>query len=185
MRAFAVAVLCALAACDLQEITVAESEDVVVAEMTLRAGDSIQYAFLHRTLQTGASGDVDDAVVEVTNAGGQVLVFAKTEQKDCLSADATNFTGTCYASMRTNYPITPGQTYLLRIRLADGGVMTSATKVPSDFQLTRPAVPVCSLAPNTVLPIAWTVSDDAWVYVSETLLHNLAPVLAAQGITLE
>lgn len=174
-----------LAACDLQEITVAESDDFVVAEITLRAGDTVQYAFLHRTLQTGSSGAVDGAVVEVTDASGAVLPFAKTDQADCLSDDITNAAGTCYASTRADYSIKPGQTYSLRIRLPDGGVMTSVTRVPSGFQLTRPTVPVCSLAPNTVLPIAWTVSDDAWVYVSETLLNNLTPALSAQGITLD
>jgi hypothetical protein len=35
------------------------------------------------------------------------------------------------------------------------------------------------------LPIAWTTSSDAWVYVSETLLHGLAPILQQQGIELE
>lgn len=181
MRALAFALVAFLGACDLQEITVAESDDIVVAEITLRAGDSIQHAFLHRTLQTGGSGTVNDAIIEVTNAGGDVLTFAKAGPQECLSADAINLTGTCYASTR-NYAITPGQTYSLRIRLADGRVMTSATRVPSAFQLTRPTASVCSLAPNTVLPIAWTVSEDAWVYISETLLHNLKPVLAAQGI---
>jgi hypothetical protein len=184
MRAFAVALVCALAACDLQEITVAESQDIVVAEITLRAGDSIQYAFLHRTLQGGGGESVDDAVVEVTNAGGDVLRFTRTDKQACLSADSEDIAGSCYVSTR-NYPVTPGQVYSLRIALAGGGVMTGVTKVPSNFQLTRPTVPVCSLAPNTVLPVAWTVSDDAWVYLSETLLHNLAPVLATQGITLE
>ena len=185
MRAWAVAVLCALVACDLQEITVAESEDVVVAEITLRAGDTIQHAFLHRTLQTSSPESVPDARIEVTNARGEVLAFQETDSRECLTEEIVVVIGTCYASTRTDFDIVPGEAYVLRIQLAEGGVMTSATRVPEVFSLIRPATEECSLPENTTLPMAWTSSSDAWVYVSETLLHGLAPLLREQGIPLE
>ena len=185
MRAGLVAVACALAACDLQEVTVAESEDVVVAEITLRAGDSIQTAFLHRTRQPGVSGVVRDARIEVTNAQGDVLGFLPVDSEACLTEEARGAAGSCYVSERSDYAIVPGETYTLRIELTSGEVMTSATRVPETFTLIRPAVAECSLPANTTLPMAWTSSSDAWVYVSETLLHGLAPILRERGIELE
>jgi hypothetical protein len=185
MRAWVIAVACALAACDLQEVTVAESEDVVVAEITLRAGDSIQTAFLHRTRQADVPGDVRDARIEVTNAQGAVLGFRLADSEACLTEEALGAAGSCYVSERSDYAIVPGETYTLRIELSTGEVMTSATRVPQAFTLIRPAVAECSLPANTTLPVAWTSSSDAWVYISETLLHGLAPILQERGIALE
>jgi hypothetical protein len=184
MRAWVVAATCALAACDLQEVTVAESEEVVVAEITLRAGDSIQTAFLHRTRQAGAPGVVHDARIEVTNAQGDVLGFRQADSGACLKEEALDAAGSCYVSERTDYAIVPGESYTLRIELPTGEVMTSATRVPHAFTLIRPAAAECSLPENTTLPIVWT-SNDAWVYISETLLHGLAPILRERGIALE
>ena len=185
MRALLVVAACALAACDLQEVTVAESEDVVVAEITLRAGDSIQTALLHRTLQTGSGGAVEGALIEVTNTRGEVLQFEPARIEECKTLRAASIVGTCYRTAGADYDVVPGETYSLRIQLADGGVMTSTTRVPQAFELTRPTADTCGLPANTTLPMAWTVSSDAWVYVSETLLRGLAPLLAEQGITLE
>jgi hypothetical protein len=185
MRAWMVPIMCALAACDLQEVTVAESEDVVVAEITLRAGDTIQTAYLHQTLQARVSANVRQARIEITNAQGYVLRFLIATDSLCLTGDAVGRQGACYVSERSDYPIVPGETYTLRIELATGEVMTSATRVPQAFTLLRPAAAECSLGENTTLPIAWTSSSDAWVYISETLLHGLAPILAQRGIELE
>jgi hypothetical protein len=185
MRAWIVVCVCAIAACDLQEVTVAESEDVVVAEITLRAGETPQNAFLHRTRQPGISGAVPGARIEVTNAHGEVLRFVPQANIYCLTSEALASDGSCYVSEHPDYDVVPGETYTLRIELPDGRVMTSVTRVPQPFQLTRPTATECALAPNTTLPIAWTASDDAWVYVSETLLHRLAPILLEQGIHLE
>jgi hypothetical protein len=184
MRTWLVGLACALAACDLQEVTVAESQDVVVAEITLRAGDSVQTAFLHRTIQPGVPGAVFNARIQVTNVRGDVLEFGLGLDDACLT-EVVLGGGSCYVSERQDYAILPGETYTLHIELPTGEVMTSATRVPETFALIRPAVSECSLPANTTLPMAWTSSNDAWVYVSETLLHGLAPILREQGIPLE
>jgi hypothetical protein len=73
--------------------------------------------------------------------------------------------------VRTN--ITPGETYSLRITLADGGVMTGTTHVPATFRVLRPAVTQCSLPANDTLRLVWTTSPGSWVYAAETNLRGL------------
>lgn len=181
-RALALAIALVAGACDIQEITLAESEDIVIAEITLRAGDSVQTALLHRTLQNGMPGPAPAAEIRIRNRSGTELTFAPGALDRCALDPA--ITGRCYVSAG-NYPIIAGETYTLRIELADGGVMTGTTTVPQPFQLLRPTAATCNLAPNTTFEIAWTQSPNAWVYVSETLLFGLSAALAAQGITLE
>ena len=185
MRYAILAIALAVGACDLTEITIAESEDVVVAEITLRAGDAEQRAFLHRSLRTGLPVTVPNATIEVRNTRGDVLRFAAAPLHDCVADTIKSVVGTCYRSTNPNYAIEPGQTYTLRIDVPGAETLTSSTRVPQPFGLVTPAVRACSLAPGTAFTIEWTRSDDAWVYVSETLLTGLAAALQQQGIELE
>lgn len=79
--------LCAfvLGGCDLREITIAEPDDVVVAEIVLRAGSPVQTAYLHRTSALG-SARVFDATVTVTDIdSGDVTRFEAEADSLCLS----------------------------------------------------------------------------------------------------
>lgn len=186
MRCLSVLACCMLAACELQEVTLAESEDVVVAEITLRAGERQQTALLHRTLNDGASLPVEAARVEITNARGDTLTFAQAEANRralCLHDPAD--TGTCYISTDPGYEILAGETYTLRIQTADGRVLTGATRVPQALNILRPARIECSLPPNTAFTIEWTSSEGTWVYVAETLIAGLKPFLESQNIELK
>lgn len=184
MRCILLAAVALLAACDLTEVTIAESADLVVAEITLRAGDSIQYAFLHRSLQTGVPVTVEDATIEVRNAGGAVLGFEPAPQNECVVDTITTVLGSCYRSTMRGFAIVPGESYALRID-AGGKVLTASTRVPQPFTLLRPTAGTCSVPPATAFTITWTRSSDAWVYVSETLLEGLAAALAQQDIELK
>lgn len=190
MRALALFFICgALAACELREVTVAQPEDFVVAEIYLRTDQQTQFALLHRTVQGGASSAVTDAKVEVRNSAGAVLTFLRTSSATCITpieGESLAPLGSCYVSvLGAPVKIMPGQTYHLTITLADGGVMTGTTRVPDDFTILRPATKVCALPANDTMTIQWTKSEPAWVYAAETNLHGLKPALQKQGIEID
>jgi hypothetical protein len=191
LRRGLVLLACALcAACELEEVVTASSEDIVIAEVYLRADEEIQTALLHRTRQAGDStAAVPGARVEVTNAAGQVLHYEAAPDSMCIEArrDTRDVVlGSCYASdPAQRFDILPGERYALRISLPDGGVLTGNTTVPSDFRVIRPAEPVCALPAATRLAVTWSVSPHAWVYASETYLRGLRRLLAEQGIEIE
>ena len=180
MRLLTFCALLLITACELQEVTLVESEDVIIAEITLRAGDPVQTALMHRSLKDGASLPVRDARIEITNTRGAVLSFVEAGASDC----SINALGTCYTSANSNYAIVPGETYTLRIQTSDGRTLTGVTRVPSDFRITRPAAPVCTLAPGTTFRVEWSSSANAWVYISELVIHGLQPYLTSLGIGL-
>lgn len=175
----------AAAACDLQEVTIADSEDVIVAEITLRAGENSQRAWLHRTLADGRAEAVPNARVEVRGANGVVMTFRDAGTVLPCLENGQPQSGSCYLWGGPQSLIVPGETYTLRIQTADGRELTSSTRVPADFQLRRPSTSVCSIEANKTFPIEWSVSPGAWVYVSEALFFNLEPFLQSRGITLK
>ena len=71
-------------ACELHEITIADAEDVVVAEIVLRAGAPVQTAYLHRTSSALASARVPDAVIAVRDEG--TLTPGEQDYLDALTA---------------------------------------------------------------------------------------------------
>ena len=78
------AAVVAAAGCELQEITLVEADDVVVAEVYVELGlapyPDRATAFLHRTLEgaTGASRPVPGARVVLTRRDGYTLEMAET-----------------------------------------------------------------------------------------------------------
>ncbi len=175
------------AGCELTEVTVADTQDVVIAEITLRTDTPTQHAVLHRTLQgdDSARATVEGARIEVVNAAGRIMTFLAAPDRDCIDNMPTSKhppLGSCYVSdNRNQYDIEPGQTYTLRITLADGGVLTSSTRVPARFALLRPAITPCAVAANDTFSMRWTSSSDAWVYAGEAAIDGLQDILGAQG----
>ena len=173
--------------CRLEDVSLADPADVVVAEMVLQAGDSQQVALLHRTL-AGRSLSVPGATVQLTWPGGGVVTLQPVPGSRCVNAGATfnpDTISSCYATAPGEESlVVPGGTYHLRIQTTDGRVLTGVTTVPRDFQLVRPKEKQqCYLAPRTLLPIEWTRSDSAWVYLSETRLQNIRRALDGSAPT--
>lgn len=179
-----------LAGCELQGITVATPDDVVIAEVVLRAGASMQTAYLHRTA-TGGSARVFDAHVEVTEHGtSQSYVFEAAADSLCLKDQPVvpvPSTGTCYLARRAGGSslVRPGGTYSLRIRLPDGRELTGTTRVPGEFELVTPADRVCGLAPNHIIELTWRAAAGASVYIISTRLSGLRSALRAAGTPIE
>lgn len=166
--------------CRLEEVALAPPEDVVVAEVFLQAGEAQQFAFLHRSLGTGAL-TVPNAVVELTGPDGRVAQYSPAAGIECVNAGSSflpDTVGSCYATTpAVRSLVSPGATYSLRIRLPGGGQLTGTTTVPGAFRLKRPSVAQCKLAPGTLLPMEWTRSVGAWVYLSETRLAHVRKAL--------
>lgn len=179
----------ALAACELTEVETAVAEDVVIAEVVLRAGETRQTAYLHRTTTGRSDARVLDATIEVRAQGvDEVIVFEADEDSVCLVPAPTGphaSLGTCYSSRRNSPPVRPGMRYRLQIDLSDGRRMTGSTQVPGGFRIVQPAADVCRLDPNAAFDIVWTRSAGASVYIGETSLPGLQNALRAQGVAVE
>lgn len=182
-------ILCVLAsACELQEVQVAQPQDLVLAEVVLRAGASTQQAWLHRTRGSGHAPRVDSAIVEVRAANGALLRYEPAHDTVCVQRRMDTQPGThgsCYTSRANALAIQPGQSYSLTITLPGGARLTGATTVPQDFRMLRPAVGVCSIPAMTPLELRWTRAPGSWVYVSETNLRNIKNALMPYNLTVD
>jgi len=183
--------------CELQEITLVDARDVVVAEAYVELGlpgdGARATAFLHRTLEgaTGASRPVPGASVTISKRDGSTVEMAETELDQCVRTTPVGGSGTCYWAPTGAGRFAPGDTLDLEIRLADGGMLYGTSVVPGDFELRTPpppyrvSPPLCLVHPSTPLELRWTRSEGAWAYVNETDLFGLKDALAAKGITVD
>jgi len=175
--------------CELREVTVAQPEDIVVAEVVLVAGAGMQRAVLHRTHGSGLPpGEVEGAEVVITGPGGRMLRLRENRQSLCfvdLDEEGRSTAGTCYVAETSLRPfVVPGERYALEVRLPDGRVLTGATTVPDAFEMRIRPNTTCALLPGSTLELVWTSSPGAWVYAAETELRGLAAALERRGIEL-
>lgn len=183
-----------LSGCTLEEVTLVEAEDVVVAEVYVQVGagadgESRATAWLHRTLAAGspASGPVPGAEVLITDARGFALELAETARETCAYDSPVQGTGTCYAtSSELAGEIRPGDLLEVEVALPGGGLIRGSSRVPEHFGLVTPSgAGRCQVAPLTPLEVRWTGSPGAWAYVTETLISGLKAALAPEGIEVE
>ncbi|HSJ08313.1 MAG TPA: hypothetical protein VK928_00330 [Longimicrobiales bacterium] len=171
--------------CELREVTAAEAQDVVIAEVILRAGAGVQTAYLHRTATGDGTARVFDARVEVRDAAsGETFQYLADADSLCLTPappPGQGSTGTCYVARGSDAMVRPGTRYQLRIELKEGGVMTGTTTVPGDFTVLTPATSSCLLEPMTTLELAWTQSDGASLYIIGARMRGLRSALTAAG----
>lgn len=185
-RALTVLSALVLANCELQQVSLADVGDEVIAEVILEAGAPRQLALLHRTLGTGETVRVDGALIEVRDGTGASLVFEPADDDVCLDIDADRIgvtVGSCYASpLTSSYGIVPDATYSLAITLRDGSRLEGSTTVPAPFEVVTPAAARCAVPVDSSLELVWTKSPGAWVYVVETSLIGIRVALEADGI---
>ena len=183
-----------LAACSLQEVTLVQAEDVVVAEVYVELvpgapGQDRLTAFLHRTLEggTGASLPVPGARVIVTRSDGLSIEMAETNLETCVVSLPVEGRGSCYwAAPDLAARLEPGDGLEVRIELPGGGLLRGAATVPGAFSLlSAPSESLCTLAPSTTFEVRWTRSIGAWAYLDETLIYGLRAALEPQGIEVE
>jgi hypothetical protein len=172
--------------CALQEIELAESENIVIAEVVLRAGVPTQLAWLHRTRGNSRDPLVENATIRIEAVSGGSMELAGAPDELCVLEREDTEPGThgsCYSSFANALEIRPAETYRLTITLSDGQTMTGTTTVPANFTVLRPAAPICMVAPLKSFDVSWTVSPGAWVYAAETSLRGIRAALQPHNIS--
>ncbi len=193
-RILAVIVSLGVWGCALEEVTIVDVEDVVVAEVNVQIGEGLfganrVTAFLHRTIGGAGAGfhTVPGARIIITREGGASVELAETAIERCVTETPEDGMGSCYwMSPSVAATFHPGERLQLRIDLASGGTLTSATTVPGDFAILGVAEGgQCLLPPNTPLTVYWTPSEGTWAYVNETEIVGIRDALAPLGIEVE
>ena len=148
--------------CQLTEVTVAEPDDVVVAEVQLvlvldpggfpnppgEGGVSLRaVSFLHRTLGSGVAAPVGGAAVRVSGASGaEVQLEATDSAVACFGARARwidepvginapshDEYGSCYRKDLPKSPFAPGELVELEVILPDGRTLAGSSRIPGTF----------------------------------------------------
>jgi len=184
-------VMATLAGCELEQVTVIEVEDVVIAEVYVSlAADPVDHelrAFLHRTLGS-PGGNVEalaNASITVTRSDGVSFTLVNTPIDECVESAPEGDPGACFlANPVETTMLGPGDLLEVQIDLVEGGKIVGATRVPGAFELDRLPF-MCRLEPNTLLPVKWSRAVGAWAYVNETSIRGLRDALAPEDISVE
>jgi hypothetical protein len=175
-----------VAGCELTSVELADTAEVVIAEVYLRAGEDAHQAFLYRTFPAdGGSLRVDGALVRVRGTTGEVLEFAPEPGEDACAAytfTAAGAGGSCYTAADPGGIVQAGGAYDLEIMLPDGGRLQGQTSVPTPFRFVQPGVSPCVLDSASLL-LTWTRSEGSWAYQADARFSDLAAGLAARGVT--
>jgi len=177
-----------LAGCELEEITLAEVENVVIAEIYLDIGadrsDNVARAFLHRTVGVPDAESLPplyDALVTMTRSDGFSFPLLPEDTDDCLESSPIEEPGACFIADAATAFIEPGDVVEVLVELPGGGEIRGATRVPGGFELV--GIPdICSLVPNALMTVEWSTSAEAWAYLSETSIRGLPNALRPEGI---
>jgi hypothetical protein len=183
-------VIAALGACELEEVSLVQVEDVVIAEIyvNLRPDpmDNEVLAFLHRTVgqDDPAIDDLIESVITLRRSDGFTFVLPNEADADCVETSPEDAPGACFiAEDAATVLLRPGDIFEVTIDLVDGGRLEGATQVPGAFTITD--VPrACRIPPDTNLRLTWTRSERAWAYLNETSIRDLPRLLALEGITM-
>lgn len=189
MAAVATSLLAAASACELQEVTVVEIEDVLVAEAYAMVGvpgpefgiENRLWLFLGRTVGLPDDPALRRATVEVVRSDGARFVLERAPRDQCVSDPARERPGVCYDAGVFALALRPGDALTLTARLPDGRTLTGQTRIPGDFALDIPG-PECLLPPDTPFELRWTASEGARAYAAETRIDGLTEPLAAEGV---
>lgn len=195
MRRFAPILLtAALGGCELTEVTISPTEEVLVIEAALRAGESVQRVLLHRSVHSGGESADAGSTVSVTTPSGRVVPFHHASLDACTGGltedqlDDAAAGATCFVSASEPSDwVQPEAEYALSVSTPGGMVVRGRTTVPGAFHLVSPSPSApghftCRIPPHTSLPLVWTVSEGAWAYLSVLVVHGLGAALAGAGI---
>jgi hypothetical protein len=199
-RLLVLALIGGLAACELSQVTVAQPQSVVIAEVYLRVhqGTPSGIALLHRTLG-GGDPTPPAAQIRLSTSTGEQGLFRSTLLQECIEEGrfpeefmAETLVASCHRLDGASAQIIrPGARLDLRVELADGGVLTGRTTVPGDFKLlgafgagagAGPAGDVsCLLPAETPLRLEWARTPGVWAYVPELSVAGLRQALSPEG----
>lgn len=180
--------------CELAEVTVAETEPVLVVDALIQVYDDAGtrvIVLLHRTVGSEVV-EVPGATVELHREGGEVVEVLERPSDDlCVSTGPDGEGGTCYELARADLRFGDEEPVRLEVRTVEGERVSAVTRVPGRFSMRRPALPLqpgvpgCVLPPDSVLPMAWSRAAGAWAYIAEAEISGIRAALAERGIEAE
>lgn len=183
------AALPALIGCELEEVSIVDVEDVVIAEVYVNLmpdpADNEVIAFIHQTIGQDAPvvDELDDArVTIIRTTDAFTMVLTNEALSDCVETAPEAQPGACFVADDIEVQqIVPGDLLSVTIELVDGGIITGATRVPGEFSLIGIGE-ACRVPPNKNIELQWTRSERAWAYLNETSIRGLPTLLAEEGI---
>lgn len=188
--AFAVAPGLLLSGCELEEVSLTEPEDVLVAEVFVTVGDGPDEvtAYLQWTQGEGGPGDLRETEIRLAVDGGPPIELAPSGATSCLEPElALELDGTCFqAPLLGEDELGPGDRLEVEMTTADGRVLRGGMVLPGDFDFLQPlAQEVCALPSGVPLEVLWSRSKGAWAYSGEALIWGLREALGVQGVEVE
>lgn len=179
-----------LSGCELTEVSLAEPEDVLVAEVFVRVGDGTDQisAFLQWTVGTGDLEVLRNAEVTLFLEDREEIPLFPTSSLDCLRVETPEeVEGVCFTPADIDDGVfLPGTGIEVEISLPDGRGLTGGTVLPHDIQLIQPRASfICGLPPGRNLEFIWDRSPGAWAYSAEAEINGLKLALAPEGIDVE
>ena len=184
------AMVVCLSACELTEASLAQPDDVLVAEGYIRVGDGSDQitVFLHWTVGTGALEPLRAASVVIYPEGQPEVRLGPTDPHHCIQSDLPEEPeGVCFIPPGSSENVmAPGTLAELLVRLPDGRELHGGTLIPDDIRLIRPSDEfACELPPGRHVRFLWNRSPGAWAYSAEAELDGLRAALAPEGIVVE
>lgn len=179
-----------VSACELDEVSLAQPEDILVVESYIMVGDGLDQAtaFLHWTLGTRSARDLLDLDVTMTREDGTEVFLLAGDMDACIIPGLEEVVeGVCYSTgFNPEGFFAPGTRVELEVILDEDDVLKGGTTIPEDIQLIRPVVRnQCALKPGEELEFVWTRSPGVWAYAAETEIQDLRGALALQGLDVE
>lgn len=194
--------LCLAAGCALIEVTIAEPEDVIVAEVqavVTLAPDTDEptltaWALLHRTHWPEGTPSLSGTVVEVSAAPGRVVRLEEQDSVElCIAGDPLGRDSlevdlspdaACYRTEVKPAPFAPGERLSVRIAAPDGRVLAGTSRVPGAFSLLElnQEDGRCRLDPDTNYRFMWSSAGNVWAYIADARFEGLTDALAPRGI---
>ncbi len=177
-------------ACELDEVTLAQPQDIPVAEVYIMVGDGRDqvFAFLHWTLGTRPARDLEGLGVTLIREDGMEVHLFLGDLEDCLlSGLVEEVEGACYApGMDPEGLFQPGTGVELEILLEDDQLLRGATVVPESIEFRSPLVRnQCALPPGESLEFVWNRSPGVWAYSAEAEIRDLRSALGEVGLQVE
>jgi len=188
--AFLLGLLPLFSACELEEVSLTEPEEVLVAEVYLKVGDGPDElsAFLQWTLGGNGAADLTQTTIRLQGPDGVPVPLFPTALEECLAPEVVGeVEGVCFQAPPLGEGLLrPGDRVEVEISTLDGRVLRGGTLLPGDFDFLQPmAEGSCALSPGESLEFLWNRSDGAWAYSGEALIWGLRDALAPLGIEVE
>ncbi len=179
-----------LAACEMDSVSLVAPESLLVAEVFIASdgSDALEAtAYLHRVLGSKDYGPVLGANITLT-AGSQTvdLVENSDSTSTCIppwvqreTSEIEGALGTCYSlgELPVAFAV-PGQAIQVKITDGDASELFGQTKLPGDFSMKTPrnGRDFCAVQRDQLLELDWSKSHDAWAYIVEADVWDLADV---------